>query len=156
MSTPDPTPTPPEPTPPEPTPPEPTPPEPTPPGLPPAPWILIDRTTVEQAAVVLERLEQWLAGADPDATADCAHTCSHGEADPFEVAAWAGTLAAHLHHRIDISDTGVDDAGMDDAGMDDAGMDDAGVDDAGMDDAGMDDAGMDDVGMDDAGVDPWP
>ncbi len=99
-----------------------------PPGLPPAPWILIDRTTVEQAAVAFERLEQWLAGADPAATADCAHTCSRGEADPFEVAAWVGTLAAHLHHRIDTSDAGADDAGADDAGVDDAGVDDAGVD----------------------------
>ena len=89
-------------------------PEPAPrPGLPPAPWILLDRTTVEQAAVVLERLEQWLAGADPAATTDCAHTCSLGEADPFEVAAWVGTLAAHLHQRIDISDTGLDDTGAD-------------------------------------------
>jgi len=34
-----------------------------------------------------ERLEEWLAGADPDATADCAHACSPGEADPVEVAA---------------------------------------------------------------------
>ena len=74
----------------------------------PAPWILLDRTTVEQAAVAFERLEQWLAGADPAATADCAHTCSRGEADPVEVAAWVGTLAAHLHQRIDISDAGVD------------------------------------------------
>jgi hypothetical protein len=74
--------------------------------LPPAPWILLDRTTVEQAAVVFERLEQWLAGADPQATTDCAHTCSLGQADPVEVAAWVGTLAAHLHQRIDISDAG--------------------------------------------------
>ena len=71
-----------------------------PPGLPPAPWILLDRTTVEQAAAVFERLEQWLAGADPQATADCAHACSLGEADAVEVAAWVGTLAAHLHQRI--------------------------------------------------------
>ena len=91
---------------------------PPPPGLPPAPWILLDRTTVEQAAVVFERLEQWLAGADPDATTDCAHTCSRGEADPVEVAAWVGTLAAHLHHRIDISDTGVNDTGVNDTGID--------------------------------------
>jgi hypothetical protein len=92
--------------------PDPTPdrsPEPAPPpGLPPAPWILLDRTTVEQAAVVFERLEQWLAGADPQATTDCAHTCSLGQADPVEVAAWVGTLAAHLHQRIDISDAGAD------------------------------------------------
>jgi hypothetical protein len=88
--------------------PEPTPPRPTPPGLPPAPWVLVDRTIVEQAAVVFERLEQWLAGADPQATADCAHTCSLGEADPVEVATWVGTLAVHLHQRIQVSDDGVD------------------------------------------------
>ena len=81
--------------------PTPTPPEPSPPGLPPAPWILIDRTIVEQAAVVFERLEEWLAGADPQATDDCAHACSRGEADEVEVAAWLGILAAHLHQRIE-------------------------------------------------------
>ncbi len=75
-----------------------------PPGLPPAPWILLDRTIVEQAAVVFERLEEWLGGADPQATADCAHACSLGEADEVEVAAWLGTLAAHLHQRIQASD----------------------------------------------------
>ena len=73
-------------------------------GLPPAPWILLDRTIVEQAAVVFERLEEWLAGADPQATADCAHACSLGEADEVEVAAWLGTLGAHLHQRIQDSD----------------------------------------------------
>ncbi len=36
-----------------------------PPSLPPAPWILIDRTTVEQTADLLELLAEWLAGADP-------------------------------------------------------------------------------------------
>jgi hypothetical protein len=85
-----------------------------PPGLPPAPWILLDRTIVEQAAVVFERLEEWLAGADPQATGDCAHACSLGEADQIEVAAWLGTLAAHLHHRTDISDTDIGEQGGDD------------------------------------------
>jgi hypothetical protein len=66
-----------------------------------APWILLDRTIVEQTAAVFERLEEWLAGADPHATVDCAHACSLGEADPVEVAAWVGTLAAHLHQRIE-------------------------------------------------------
>lgn len=84
--------------------PEPTPSRSTPAGLPPAPWILLDRTIVEHAAVVFERLEEWLAGADPQATADCAHACSLGEADEVEVAAWLGTLAAHLHQRIQASD----------------------------------------------------
>jgi hypothetical protein len=78
-------------------------PEPTP-TLPPAPWILLDRTVVTQTAALFERLEEWLAGADPDATAACAHACSLGEADQVEVAAWVGTLAAHLHQRIQTSD----------------------------------------------------
>ena len=53
---------------------------------------------------MFERLEEWLAGADPQATADCAHACSLGEADEVEVAAWLGTLGAHLHQRIQDSD----------------------------------------------------
>lgn len=80
-------------------------------GLPPAPWILVDRTTVEQTARLLSLLEQWLAGADPEATDSCARSCSHGEDDAFSVAAWAGTLAAHLHRRIDISDGDTTDTG---------------------------------------------
>jgi acyl transferase domain-containing protein len=75
------------------------------PSAPGSPWILLDRTTAEQAAAVLDRLEQWLAGADPAATTDCAHTCSHGQADEFEVAAWVGTLAAHLRERIEEVDS---------------------------------------------------
>jgi len=47
-----------------------------PPSLPPAPWILIDRTTVEQTADLLELLAEWLAGADPVITEDCAQACS--------------------------------------------------------------------------------
>jgi len=63
-------------------------PEQTPPGLPPAPWILLDRTTATQAAAVLDRLEQWLAGAgEPGAVEACAHACSLGEADAANVAA---------------------------------------------------------------------
>jgi hypothetical protein len=95
----------PEPSTPEPSTPEPSTPGPRPPaGLPPAPWILIDRTTVDQTRHLLGLLEQWLAGADSDATEDCARSCSAGEADAFAVAAWAGTLAAHLQRRIDTAD----------------------------------------------------
>lgn len=81
--------------------PGPIPPDPAPTGLAPAPWILLDSTTTEQAATVLERLEAWLAGADPAATEACAHACSHGQADAFEVAAWVGTLADRLQTRIE-------------------------------------------------------
>ena len=85
--------------------PDPTTPDPTPTGLPPAPWILLDSTTAEQAATVLERLEAWLAGADPAATEACAHTCSHAPADAFKVAAWVGTLADRLQTRIEEVDS---------------------------------------------------
>ncbi|MGH8921039.1 MAG: hypothetical protein ACRD0H_22355 [Actinomycetes bacterium] len=80
-------------------------PGPAPTGLPPTPWILLDRVTAEQAAAVLDRLEQWLAGAGPAATEACAHACSHGEADAFEVAAWVGTLANRLRDRIEEVDS---------------------------------------------------
>ena len=72
-----------------------------PPSLPPAPWILIDRTTVEQTADLLELLAEWLASADPVTTEDCAQACSRGDTDTLGVAAWVGTLAAHIHDRIE-------------------------------------------------------
>jgi hypothetical protein len=89
--------------------PEPAAPEPSPrpAGLPPSPWTLLDRTTVTQTARLLELLAEWLLGADSEQT-ECAHHCSHGEADAFEVAAWADTLAAHLDRRVEASDTAND------------------------------------------------
>lgn len=76
------------------------------PGLPPAPWVLIDRTTATQAATVLDRLEQWLAGGGaPDAVEDCARACSLGEDDALSVAAWLEALAARLEHRIEEADS---------------------------------------------------
>ena len=75
-------------------------------GLPPAPWVLIDRTTATQAAPVLDRLEQWLAGAGgPDAVEACARACSLEEDDALSVAAWLGTLAARLDRRIEEADS---------------------------------------------------
>ena len=91
-------------------------------GPPPAPWIPLDRTTVEQAATALARLEQWLTSAAPAATAlarleqwltsaapaataDCAHALSRGEDDPVGVARWVATLADRLHTRIEEADT---------------------------------------------------
>ena len=74
--------------------------------LPPAPWILLDRTTATQAATVLDRLEQWLAGGGtPDAVEACAQACSLEEDDAFSVAAWLGALAARLERRIEESDS---------------------------------------------------
>jgi hypothetical protein len=69
----------------------------------------VDRTSAEQIAHLLGLLEQWLAGADPDATNSCAQTCSLGQSDAFTVAAWVATLVMHLHDRIDTADgRGVD------------------------------------------------
>jgi hypothetical protein len=74
--------------------------------LPPAPWILLDRTTATQAATVLDRLAQWLAGAgEPAAVAACAAACSLEEDDEFSVAAWLDALAAQLTHRIEETDS---------------------------------------------------
>lgn len=78
------------------------------PSLPPAPWVLIDRTTTKQAAAVLDLLEQWLAGGEPELTEACARACSRGEADAFEVAAWVGALAARLQNRVEAADSAVD------------------------------------------------
>jgi hypothetical protein len=70
-------------------------------GFPPAPWILLDRTTAAQAATVLDRIARWLAGAgEPAAVAACAAACSLGEDDELSVAAWLDALAARLDHRI--------------------------------------------------------
>ena len=75
-------------------------PQPWPSSLPPSPWVLTDTTTIDQAATALARLEHWLTGADPAATATCAHALSDGEDDPIGVARWVGTLADRLRHRI--------------------------------------------------------
>jgi hypothetical protein len=73
--------------------------------LPPAPWILLDRTTATQTAAVLDRLEQWLAGAgEPAAVEACAAACSLEEDDAISVAAWLGALAARLERRIQEAD----------------------------------------------------
>ena len=74
-------------------------------GPPPAPWILLDRTTVDQAATALARLKRWLTSAVPAATADCAHALSCGEDDPVGVARWVGTLADLLRRRIEEANT---------------------------------------------------
>jgi hypothetical protein len=83
------------------------PPAPLPPApLPPAPWILLDRTTAIQAATVLDRLEQWLAGAgEPAAVEACAAACSLEEDDAIGVSAWLEALAARLEHRIEEADS---------------------------------------------------
>ena len=55
---------------------------------------------------VLDRLEQWLAGAgEPAAVEACALACSLGESDALSVAAWLGALATRLQHRIEEADS---------------------------------------------------
>jgi hypothetical protein len=68
--------------------------------LPPSPWILVDRTTIEQTATVLGLLEEWLTGGDPHATRACAQACSAGQDDAAGVARWVGTLADRLADRL--------------------------------------------------------
>ena len=74
--------------------PDPTP-SPASPSLPPAPWILLDRTTVDQAAAALAQLEGWLTSGDSPA-ASCAHTLSCGSAKTTRSVSprWVGTLAS--------------------------------------------------------------
>jgi hypothetical protein len=74
-------------------------------GLPPAPWVLCDRTSAEQIVTVLDLLEQWLAGGDPEAAEACARACSGGEADAVSVAAWVGALGARLAGRLEEADS---------------------------------------------------
>jgi hypothetical protein len=67
--------------------------------------VLVDTTTIEQAAAALAGLEAWLLSGDPAATAKAAHALSGGEDDPVAVARWAGTLADHLRHRAEEAST---------------------------------------------------
>lgn len=69
--------------------------------LPVSPFVLLDTTTVSQAAAALARLEQWLHQGDLAAVDACAHACSNGEDDADAVASWVGTLADLLRHRIE-------------------------------------------------------
>jgi hypothetical protein len=75
-------------------------PQPAPSSLPPSPWVLVDTTTIDQAATALARLERWLTSGDPATTAQCAHALSAGEEDPVGVARWVGTLAELLRQRL--------------------------------------------------------
>jgi len=40
--------------------------------LPPAPWVLVDDLTIDQATGLLERLTSWLTGPDTSAAVRCA------------------------------------------------------------------------------------
>jgi len=69
-------------------------------GPPPAPWVLVDDLTIDQAASLLERLTSWLTGPDTNAAARCARALSLGETDdPVSIASWTDALAARLRQR---------------------------------------------------------
>jgi HAMP domain-containing protein len=65
----------------------------------PAPWVLVDDDTLDQAAALLERLTDWLT-AETRSTSRCAQALSLGETDdPITIANWADALAARLRRR---------------------------------------------------------
>jgi hypothetical protein len=70
----------------------------------PAPWVLVDDLTVDQASDLLDRLASWLQAGDPAAAAACARALSLAETDdPISLASWADAVAARLRRRIDQS-----------------------------------------------------
>ncbi len=73
-------------------------------GLPAAPWILVDDTTIDQSAGLLEALTNWLQNAAPASTSSLAHAISEGDTDPAGIAAWTDALAARLRHCTNASE----------------------------------------------------
>jgi len=69
----------------------------------PARDIPIDQNTLDQTAVLLERLTLWLEHGETDpATASCAQALSLGETDdPVTIAHWAEWLYCQLRDRAD-------------------------------------------------------
>ncbi|MDQ3988817.1 MAG: hypothetical protein M3291_06405 [Actinomycetota bacterium] len=66
---------------------------------------MVERTTIEQSAAILQVLAEWLGGADPAATENCARACSAGETDAIEMAAFLDALAARLGDRLEEVDS---------------------------------------------------
>ncbi|HVM14683.1 MAG TPA: hypothetical protein VM287_10175 [Egibacteraceae bacterium] len=66
--------------------------------LPNSPWVLLDDTTVEQTAALLEKLTHWLLTAAPADTASLAQTLSAGDTDAAGIGHWVDALAARLRH----------------------------------------------------------
>lgn len=65
--------------------------------LPTSPWVLVDDSTLNDTAMLLERLVRWLRTGDVKATIDCARALSLGEDDIVDnVETWADALAARL------------------------------------------------------------
>jgi hypothetical protein len=72
--------------------------QPTPNDLPTSPWILVDDTTINQTAALLEALTSWLLHADPEHTSSLSQAISHGDTDPVGIASWTDALATRLRH----------------------------------------------------------
>lgn len=73
-------------------------------GLPASPWVLIDDTTIEQVAVLLESLTGWLLTAAPEHATSLAEAISAGDTDAEGIASWTDALAARLRHCTEVSE----------------------------------------------------
>lgn len=70
----------------------------------PAPWVLIDATTVKYTMLLLQRLTGWLEASDTRSAACCATALSNSETnDPITIANWTDGLALELEHRVMIA-----------------------------------------------------
>ena len=69
-----------------------------------SPWVLVDDTTIEQTAGLLEALSSWLQQAGPEHTSSLAQAISRGDTDAAGIASWTDALAARLQHCTDASE----------------------------------------------------
>ena len=77
---------------------------PPPTDLPTSPWVLVDDTTIEQIAALLEGMTSWLLQARPESTSSLAQAISGGDTDTAGIAYWTDALAARLRHCTDASE----------------------------------------------------
>lgn len=76
-----------------------------PPTAPPtSPWVLVDDTTIEQTAALLEALTSWLHQAPTEHTSSLAQAISGGDTDAAGIASWTDALVARLRHCTDASE----------------------------------------------------
>jgi len=73
-------------------------------GLPTAPWVLVDDTTIDQTAGLLEALTSWLLHAEPASTSPLTQAISGGDTDATGIASWTDALAARLRHCTNASE----------------------------------------------------
>lgn len=73
-------------------------------GLPVSPWVLVDDTTIEQTAGLLEALSSWLQKASPELTSSLAQAISNSDTDAAGIASWTDALAARLRRCTDASE----------------------------------------------------